>query len=1206
MAGERDLTNSPEGARPFPTIEKLFSTSNQAQIIVLESAGGEYRNPRVRIDTLADKYSGIFGKKRLPRKRTADIWDFDAVEVEIKAERAEFAKPGDSFIMESIHRDEAKYMAKVLLSPAKDPDQIKQRQELVGKLAASDELDALIDLKDQTWQVFEGLWDFRVIHGNYRWEETSLIEHYYAGTEFIPILEDEYDPNSRALEKLDVMGLVGEAVDKINGGIGGFGRFGEALAAFEDPIVKQAFGGMPSDIARLQETMATLIPFDKKPVKDVTTEDGEYYYDLGEKREELDRLMKKVEPYFFNLSSVLEFAKKIRDEGWQAVTFDATKPFGYNGGWNLEEPKNRQTSNDSPTDAPITILSGANTSGKSFTMKSDFLIRIAAQSVGFAPVQSANLPAFDSFVFLDRATTDPENDLSAFMREIENWKLVLKDVGAKTRLYVDEGYSTTSPHDQSNLLLSTSEYVRARGGSVILATHNDLILDAAEQNPYMTVYNLHTEVGVNGDLIRHFKLQPGRSESLSLAVARARNFPHSALARAEEYLRTGSIEPTVVRKAEYPKVEGKTEQERDVEKQIAAALGELFPAEPTNPVFQLFSLDREMKPQGLLFNISGARERLRRQGALAEEEGGMYEPGELRALLGEMILWQPSQSPAEVLERQKLFEELLKDGLHTKLPSLLEQIGFLEENIGVVSRYVESGVNKGLNPFQVSDRELKGILERIDSYAPDTQQFSSLLRAADAYLSIQIKLCGDLPIITDLRSRLAVLREVNESVIERKPPYRDESLTTEEQQKALTVSDQVGTIKDLHKTAVEMLVSMKGVTDQLPAVGLKDIPLDEITEELSTLEDYNRGGEKRPERGRKRAGMMWQIGEMLDLISGGLPLALQRVPNMMESARLLAQTLKTADSVHLHQAANLIETQLAKHESLLDGQAEETVEQEIQGIMPKEEPSRFNHLDRRSGSLFFGRPEPQKTPYKDALKQVEALAMFAGIIEQQGFAKVVFNDTGEINFQNAFSVFKDRSDEVANNINFSPDSMRVQLLTGPNGSGKTFYEKGAIAGVLIALATGYAPAEQATMPVLDAVTYLDRVVEKQDRSYSAFSQEVEYWKELLALIPTKRAMLAAVDEAFSTTSPGYQAAFTSGVAGEFLESPHFLMLSTHNHDAVTSLTSDGIPLIEPHHLVFDVRDGTINYRYQLQPGHQTSHAIEVARTMGLPEEILRS
>ena len=1196
MARERDTNaqNQGEVRAPFPTLEKLFSTANAAEVVTLESAGNGYRDPRISIDTLADRYTGVFGKSRAPRRRSRDF-NFDSFERELQEERAEFAKPGDSYVMETVRKNEARFMAKVLLSPSKDPEQVRQRQELIGRLATSEHLDELVDLKDQTWQVFEGLWNFRQMLGNYRWEGTTLIEHYYAGTEFVPILADEYNRGSEVLEKENIMEIVGEAVDRINGGLVGFAKFGEALAASEDPYVRQAFSGIPGDIARLQEEMAALIPFDKKPAGK-----GKHKYP-DEKRDELVELVKRIEPYFFSQSAVLEFAKKVREEGWQAVSSDPTKPFGYVDGWNIEEPKNRQTHNDSPIDAPITILSGANTSGKSFTMKSDFMIRIAAQSIGFAPVQSGNLPQFDSFIFLDRAATDPQNDLSAFMREIENWKLALKDVNARSRLYVDEGYSTTSPHDQATLLLSTAGYIQRRGGSVMLATHNDLLLDVAEQNPHMQVYNLQTEVGSNGDLVRHFKLQPGRSESLSYAVARARQFPQSALAAANEYLESGRIEPTVALGGNYPAIREKSPEQREQEKQSAATLEQLFPNEPTNPVFHLFSLDNEMKPHGLLWHVSGGR-RL--------ETGGMYESHELLSLLGQMILWQPSQTPEEILERQRLFEELTRGSLHTSLPVMTEQIGFLEETVAVVSKHAKDGVNKGLNPFRVSNNEIAEMINQIDRHT-SPHQFGSILKAVDAYLGIQQKLFGELQPVSKLRGRFATLAEVNDALLQRWQSYRENPLTDEEQGKAAGVIDktenpgQAITVQELHKAIVGMFADLREVSNQIPAVGIKDFPVRDVAEELDILETYSRGGKKKDDTNRpNRSGMMWQLGEMLDLMSGGLPLAVQRLPNMLENARLLVQTLKSTDSVHLHQAANLIEAQLVKHEAILTGEAEEAVEEEVEDIMPQDRTSRFNHLDRRSGSLFFGRPEPKATPYKAALKQVEALALFAGIIEQQGFAKVVFNDTGEVHLENAFSVFKNRNEEVANSIDFSPNDTRVQILTGPNGSGKTFYEKGAVAGVLIGLATGYVPAESATMPVFDAVTYLDRVVEKQDTSYSAFSQEIEYWKELLGLLSTRNAVFAAVDEAFSTTSPGYQAAFTSAVVAEVLNSPHFLMLSTHNHDAVTSLTNSGLHPVRSHHFVFDVKDGQIEYQYRLQEGHQTSHALDVARTMGLPEEIV--
>jgi DNA mismatch repair ATPase MutS len=188
----------------------------------------------------------------------------------------------------------------------------------------------------------------------------------------------------------------------------------------------------------------------------------------------------------------------------------------------------------------------------------------------------------------------------------------------------------------------------------------------------------------------------------------------------------------------------------------------------------------------------------------------------------------------------------------------------------------------------------------------------------------------------------------------------------------------------------------------------------------------------------------------------------------------------------------------------------------------------------------------------------------------------------------------------------SSDDERVELLTGPNGSGKTFFEKDMVTAMLMAHATGFAPADSATMPVFDAIAYLDRVVDKEDLALSSHAQDLEYWKKLLNLLQTKRAVFASVDEAFSATSPSNQAAFTYGAITRFLQSAnHYLMLSTHNHDLVDRLLGANTPLIRPYHFQFDVtQDKKVVFHYSKQEGHETSHALEVARTMGLPDEIL--
>ena len=189
--------------------------------------------------------------------------------------------------------------------------------------------------------------------------------------------------------------------------------------------------------------------------------------------------------------------------------------------------------------------------------------------------------------------------------------------------------------------------------------------------------------------------------------------------------------------------------------------------------------------------------------------------------------------------------------------------------------------------------------------------------------------------------------------------------------------------------------------------------------------------------------------------------------------------------------------------------------------------------------------------------------------------------------------------EKKNNVHFDPKKERVQILTGPNGSGKTSYEKGTIGAILEGNSIGYVSAEYATMPMFDGIAYLDRVTERQDKKLSAYAQEIEYFKELLPLIKSKKTLFVSIDEGFSTTSARYQEALSFGVLCEFLQSPHFLQFATHNHEFVNFFQDSKISLAKPYHFKFSIADNKIEWHYELREGHELSYGVEVAKTMGL-------
>ena len=237
------------------------------------------------------------------------------------------------------------------------------------------------------------------------------------------------------------------------------------------------------------------------------------------------------------------------------------------------------------------------------------------------------------------------------------------------------------------------------------------------------------------------------------------------------------------------------------------------------------------------------------------------------------------------------------------------------------------------------------------------------------------------------------------------------------------------------------------------------------------------------------------------------------------------------------------------------------------------------------------------------MMRLKLLCQIAATIDEQHFTPITLNDTGEVRLE---AIFNPDSVLAGHEIVRNPVSFNdshVVALTSPNGSGKTFYQESVTNAVLLGQTLGYAPASYATMPVFANISLIHRVAEKNDK-FSSFAQDAQNWKtylEMLELIdgPT----LLTIDEPFTTTSETYQAAFTFAmIAAIRKQGNHYISVATHNHAAVRALG----PMIVPYHFSFEIDDQKrLNRYFVLEPGYAPSHAAEMARTLGFPEEILR-
>ena len=1137
--------------KPLIGLERLFDSKNSAQVYLFDrAANGLYESG---LSHLIYKYSPLFAKGEL-RSESQDLSLAGLDEI-----HEQYGEKGDSWRMKYVREKEAHKMGEIFFLPPKDVSKTTERQGFFGNLTASEHLDDLISLKNAAYNLLEGIGGLNASPSTHATDERSVMEMLYEGETEVKVYEDSWDHPKAYKSKEPLKPFLDDSIDSINKGLEAL----RELEAYNDPIFKTVFPDFAEFTAKVGKILKIILTPDlldgkKKypPMIGEIEDKNRNVYRSGPMEVLEDEI---IQPYLLRMGASLEFAKKIKDEGWVKATFDKEKPSGYKKGWNVERPKEGQVKNDGTDDSSIAILSGANTSGKSFAMKTDFLLRIAGQSLGFVPAESANLRVFDNFIFIDRASTDSSNDLSAFMREVENWQAVLSVVNASCRLYVDEGYSTTSPKDQAKFLFATAECIKEKGGSTVLATHNDMVLERAERIPGIDIYHLLTEIGEDGELIRHFSLERGRSESYSVAVARTKKFPQEVLKWVEGYLKKAEFFLFSHSNFDYKDLEKFSEEEREKEKEKIGSLDHLFPAKPVNPLFHLLSVDPDFQVGRLFSHVVHKRK---------ENISKFASVGRQKEFLDKMILWSGELSSKSVFERQKLIQELIEKNIWGSLHGLVDGAMALDVTFATLKDALEDGINQKLNPFRQTYPAHK--------YEP---QFSVVsLDAAIAFLKIQKKISGGNFHFEALLDRFISLASTYKQVVNRvKSVEKNTELTEEESTMLLLAVDdkskvpENATVGYLEDVVEELFGQVRDLGKDLPTIPLEKIDIGKIKKELQAMKDHS-----------------------------SVANALNDLPANLEKAKSLIAFLKTIDSIYLHQAANFLQKQIDENMALLNG---EEVAEISEKDMKETEGTKFEHVGRRTFSMFGLMDEIGKdSPYVLALNQLDALSLFADIAVSEGFAKVEFNDTGKVEFRNAFSLFKKKTQEIRNSVSMDSNG-RIQILTGPNGSGKTFYEKGAVVSVLMGLATGYAPAEFATMPIFDSVVYLDRVMEKQDDKLSAFSQELEYWKVLLSLLSSKGSVFTAVDEAFSSTSPTYQAAFTYGIIARFLQSNHFLMLSTHNHEVVDELQSQ--KAISASHFKFSVEDGRIEFNYKISEGHEQSHAVEVARKMGLPEEILQ-
>jgi DNA mismatch repair protein MutS len=187
----------------------------------------------------------------------------------------------------------------------------------------------------------------------------------------------------------------------------------------------------------------------------------------------------------------------------------------------------------------ILIITGPNMAGKSTLMRQAGLIVIMAQMGSYVPAKEAHLGLVDRILTRVGASDDLVRGRSTFLVEMEEVAHVLRNVGPRSLILLDEIGRGTSTFDGLSIAWAVTEYLhdlcpwRAK---ILLATHYHELTELALTKP--RVKNFHVAVKEWNDRVIFLrKLVEGpTSRSYGIQVARLAGLPEAVIDRAKEVL----------------------------------------------------------------------------------------------------------------------------------------------------------------------------------------------------------------------------------------------------------------------------------------------------------------------------------------------------------------------------------------------------------------------------------------------------------------------------------------------------------------------------------------------------------------------------------------------------------------------------------------------------------------------------------------------
>ncbi|WP_156468602.1 DNA mismatch repair protein MutS [Streptococcus sp. DD10] len=239
------------------------------------------------------------------------------------------------------------------------------------------------------------------------------------------------------------------------------------------------------------------------------------------------------------------------------------------------------------------------------------------------------------------------------------------------------------------------------------------------------------------------------------------------------------------------------------------------------------------------------------------------------------------------------------------------------------------------------------------------------------------------------------------------------------------------------------------------------------------------------------------------------------------------------------------------------------------------------------------------------LATVDVLQGLATVAEKQHLVCPVFTDSTAIDIRNGRHAVVEKvmgtQSYIPNSIVMSEEES-IQLITGPNMSGKSTYMRQLAMTAIMAQLGSYVPADSAKLPIFDAI--FTRIGAADDLVSGQSTFMVEMMEANNAIRQATKNSLILFDELGRGTATYDGMALAQAII-EYIH--HRIgaktLFATHYHE-LTALSQNLLELKNVHVATLE-KDGQVTFLHKIEEGPaDKSYGIHVAKIAGLPQDLL--